>query len=1015
MTFAFNVATTTVNTEVTGTFTFKDDDVAAVYIDWDDGADNKENANYQWLQYDRPITTDTVTHTYNATGTYKPILRTISSKGYVSRYYSQDSSAPTGVAPWTSGTMDSIGVSDGNPVGNLRIQNKEMLSGIDNTLFDRPKDVYLVIPPTAGGYGDITPGFKITAEVINVGELASGSNYQMGGSIETTELEIATVDAAAERGRTKINTAGTLIRSIKKVKLDNPKVVGATYDNEIASNKLKCFLITSGSDGLWYPITYVSTGAPIKVSSDLRRNFTADFSQSRAAASNTTVNTYYYDLGKSWFNPMNNWTFTGTPPTQRLTTPSGSSTTQKSTFTYMPRPEGLNYIGQNVVDSNADYVMAFGSGTNYQSISGSNQEPRSDQFPLTDTNQFFDQYHLIRSNIKTDSNKYDYLKGFNGVFRICPAEKWNTGAQDPLSGLPKSITKLYEKMGSLLSAGDPLYSSDLTIPAYSNLSGTYTTGGASTASGMVSMNNWNGLTFLDRSGSARKACEYFFLISDTKFDKVFFNCSPYSPKLQSDLANLTSGTKIVGVQYLKVDNYDTPKCEMVWEPLEFSDSTRTEKEYRDTGNSQYVMRGNSLSKSGLIEFQQPTDWQTLTFNDVLGRASGSTWGQGESSGPIPVVGNTSPYELAITASCSSVGTGPNGKWAKFGNVTGLSDYTEDDIGRYKYGAILSSGTMGGGTVLGQFFWCASGASGNGWDGSTLTLQVGDKQYNNAAFLQYGTFVATNPYTFKLRRINAWEVFDGSQKVWGDAPTGVGGGNLQAPNIMDGAVWPNLYCFATGSQVGEGLKNKWGDTDAYVLKVAVSGSYFPSGSGATSRVGPEVWNIMPAGGATNQVVREIDDHAYSLCKLPITSDMSVSRSATYFQAITRKGKVYILRTGTPLQSINFSSVAMGDESSATAFTKYGAPADTYGQLRTIRNLQENSRRAYWDFEQKDGTFVRFFGVVNNIQETRGVGSPKAMVNYSFEMMIEEVALLDAAGVLMTDMFPIGGVESARDYT
>ena len=163
MTFAFNVATTTVNTEVTGTFTFKDDDVAAVYIDWDDGADNKENANYQWLQYDRPITTDTVTHTYNATGTYKPILRTISSKGYVSRYYSQDSSAPTGVAPWTSGTMDSIGVSDGNPVGNLRIQNKDMLSGIDNTLFDRPKDVYLVIPPTAGGYGDITPGFKITA------------------------------------------------------------------------------------------------------------------------------------------------------------------------------------------------------------------------------------------------------------------------------------------------------------------------------------------------------------------------------------------------------------------------------------------------------------------------------------------------------------------------------------------------------------------------------------------------------------------------------------------------------------------------------------------------------------------------------------------------------------------------------------------------------------------------------------------------------------------------------------
>jgi len=320
-----------------------------------------------------------------------------------------------------------------------------------------------------------------------------------------------------------------------------------------------------------------------------------------------------------------------------------------------------------------------------------------------------------------------------------------------------------------------------------------------------------------------------------------------------------------------------------------------------------------------------------------------------------------------------------------------------------------------GTVYGQFFWVASGASGTGYDGTNMYLQIGDLQYDSSPQVQYGSFNPSTVYTFKVRRINAWEVFDGAQKVWGDSPTGPGGGNLQIPNLADGVPWPNLYCFATGSQVGEGLKNKWGDTESYVLKVSVSGSYFPSGSGATSRVGPEIWNILPAGGSTNQVVREIDDHAYSLCKLPLTSDMSVNRSATYFQSITRKGKVYILRTGTPLANIGFTSVALGDESNADAFTDYGSPSDTYGQLRTIRNLQANGRRAYWDFEQKDGTFVRFVGVLNNIEENRGVGSPRAIMNYSFEMMIEEIALLDANGLLMTDFFPIGGLEDARSYT
>ena len=129
MSLVFSPTSADVNEEVTATITFKDDDVAAVYIDWDDGADNRENANYQWLEFDRPIKSATATHTYTANGTYKPIIQTISSKGFVSRYYSKDSSAPTGVAPWTqNNNINTIVISDKNATGIIRVQNKEVFT-----------------------------------------------------------------------------------------------------------------------------------------------------------------------------------------------------------------------------------------------------------------------------------------------------------------------------------------------------------------------------------------------------------------------------------------------------------------------------------------------------------------------------------------------------------------------------------------------------------------------------------------------------------------------------------------------------------------------------------------------------------------------------------------------------------------------------------------------------------------------------------------------------------------------
>ena len=64
-------------------------------------------------------------------------------------------------------------------------------------------------------------------------------------------------------------------------------------------------MVVQGDDTYYYPITYVSAGSPIKKAKDPLRFITMDFSQSRAKASNVSLASYRYDLGKSWFQSAN--------------------------------------------------------------------------------------------------------------------------------------------------------------------------------------------------------------------------------------------------------------------------------------------------------------------------------------------------------------------------------------------------------------------------------------------------------------------------------------------------------------------------------------------------------------------------------------------------------------------------------------------------------------------------------------------------------------------------------------
>ena len=139
-------------------------------------------------------------------------------------------------------------------------------------------------------------------------------------------------------------------------------------------------------------------------------------------------------------------------------------------------------------------------------------------------------------------------------------------------------------------------------------------------------------------------------------------------------------------------------------------------------------------------------------------------------------------------------------------------------------------------------------------------------------------------------------------------------------------------------------------------------------------------------------------------------MGVSYAGTFYTAISKNGRVFIKRTGTKISNITFAGNALGDDASFSFNEDY----TSYGTLRLLRRMEAESVRVMWDEQQKDGTFVRFFGYVQSVSETHQVGGRRASRPFSFAMAIEEICLLDTNGDLMSDVEPLGGSPNARRY-
>tara|TARA_R100001594_G_scaffold149317_1_gene206747 strand:- start:649 stop:2883 length:2235 start_codon:yes stop_codon:yes gene_type:complete len=743
-------------------------------------------------------------------------------------------------------------------------------------------------------------------------------------------------------------------------------------------------------------------------------------SQSRTAAANTSIAGYYYANGKNWFTPAQTWSGTATT---LVDVSGGSTATYDVAYTYQPRPDGLMQKGVNT-DANSDYVIAFSNNTSAGKwYTETTEEPRQDQFLLDEFNRLVPQGHLLRTYVSASSSSGSSLDNYKGIYRISPALNWvNVGDQSPVGAVSQSICKNYEDLGGTTID----YSIDLTANSYSN-----------TQSGQMDFDGVNTLAYKDRDNNDRVAYEYIVLVGSKKHNKIYVQASPYAKNLMSNASGGINNNEIAGLYYLHAENHRTIHQNLFWKPLKFEDGTKVVKEYRDTGGDTYTSTSASFAKSGFIEFDMPNDWTGVSFYDVCSQNSDwAGWGtvEPDSGGPTGTNPTTNNFEFVFTASCSAAtGGGTQGKTCTFVRASGdwpagISG-TASNIGAYKYLAVLTnvSSSAAGPPELGSAYWIADGFE-DGYDGTnTITLQIGTELYwGGTTPGSYGNFAADDTsYTFKIRRINYYDVLDGASKVWSSNASGAATDAwlINPVDSADDTGWPNRFGFISGSSLGSAIDTGWGSNDYYALKMVLKGSKWESGSTGTPAtgsgagvVGTEIWNIQPYNDSASQYVEEIDDTAYTLNSLPITSDISVSRKGNYYQAITRKGKVFIAKTGIDISTIGFSSVALGDEDDSVSekFDSHG-PTSLYGHLRTVRNLQAEAVRVYWDEQQKDGTYIRFWGIITDVADTRANMGPRSVVNYSFNMTVEEIALYDGNKNMITDIFPLGGIEDVRTYS
>ena len=290
------------------------DPVTGFVVDWDDGEDNSpEKANRQIIKLDSPSFYAVTSHTYTTHGVHYPMIRTINTDGFYSKWYVafkaqaagissiEPQTLPAGQNDFSNLSLDSqaipripeISPANVPPIGVLKVDRNKVYSGIDNSIFEN------ITSPIAYCFVERESGTELTGFDDGL-EVVWEDNT---GNIQK-DLLAAHSDISDLAAKHTIGTVGSIyVRRILSVKLVLLKE-GNAAATLAADERVKIYAMATAavagncnvtSDPI---VTMVSLGNPY-VSLD-RPGFyvTLDGSQSQTRCSNVSIDKYIFDTGK---------------------------------------------------------------------------------------------------------------------------------------------------------------------------------------------------------------------------------------------------------------------------------------------------------------------------------------------------------------------------------------------------------------------------------------------------------------------------------------------------------------------------------------------------------------------------------------------------------------------------------------------------------------------------------------------------------------------------------------------
>lgn len=166
--------------------------------------------------------------------------------------------------------------------------------------------------------------------------------------------------------------------------------------------------------------------------------------------------------------------------------------------------------------------------------------------------------------------------------------------------------------------------------------------------------------------------------------------------------------------------------------------------------------------------------------------------------------------------------------------------------------------------------------------------------------------------------------------------------------------------------------------------------------STGASGIQCYHTVVCDNQHSRILRVVDPKHISLNSAMVAQSIGFTRKGRYHSIVDRLGKSEIRRLGASGGKLTFGSVSMG---------KNTASVGNRTRERFVE-YQKAGTPVYYDVRHNNGTYTRFYGVIDTISEDIPIGksTPKIGVNMTVSHVIE----YSSSGIFTSEVVSIGGL-------